>query len=356
MSRTKRWTAAACLMCLLVSCALAEDLIAPEDIVEETANYKTYEVFRGEFIHSNRMDLSEYYPLYYDVPYEGDPAHFVEFAVSRGDQVKKGDLLARLYYDVDEVRLESLRLSIARAREALEEEKERFEEESRERQQVISQTTELYQRRLLEIEMERRQIEHEQSCFSQEYAIARQQEELDELETQYAQAGLYSPMDGVVEGFNYRKADELVYDGQVLITINNPDVMMLTGSSDAFRFGMDVAVELGRNQNRERVAGRVVCADNILPEEIRNGRVYVMFEEEHGQQRLVKPTAWAETVVLRNVLLADRKVAVSINGVQYVYRLEDDMPKMRSVTVGKTNPNYVWILQGVSEGEMLIDD
>ena len=79
MSRIKRL--ALLLLALCLTTAQAEELIAPDAIVPETANYRTAEIVRGDYTETAQSGASEVYPLTYRARYEGAEARFVRFLV-----------------------------------------------------------------------------------------------------------------------------------------------------------------------------------------------------------------------------------------------------------------------------------
>ena len=87
-------------------------------IKAETVNYDVHTVEYGIYQKNNSRSVSEVYPYTYQLRFEQSGATFVEYYVRRGDEVKKGDVLASFSLETDDVTLTSKKLSLKRMENA----------------------------------------------------------------------------------------------------------------------------------------------------------------------------------------------------------------------------------------------
>ena len=119
MCRSKKTLALLLACCLPFASALAqsEKLISDEMIQTETVNYsKTAVVENTVYERSYTASATEFYPHTYSIACEVNNASFVEYHVSRRQEVKEGDLLASFVLDIDEEALTSTQFTSYRGR------------------------------------------------------------------------------------------------------------------------------------------------------------------------------------------------------------------------------------------------
>lgn len=352
----------AILIALALACTPAlsesESLISQELIKADKVNYDVQPVESGTFERTVSADAGEYYPHTFFIGPEVSGARFSEYKVSRGDAVKKGDVLAVFVLESDGVALASLELELTRTREALEKGAADREEVALEMQRSLLEAKDAWERERLTLEIQRAEVALEQYIFEQERAIADLEEQIEALHEEQAGSILVAPEDGVVLDMIYKRAGEKVYEGEVLITMYRTDGMLLRVNNDdgRFRYGMEVTVEIGSNKNRIALSGRVVGADTLIPTAERSGCAYIEFEAPEGQ-KLTRPTVSCATVHLENVLLVQRS-AVELDGGKFaVTVLADGVPQKRyinCVVIGGVR--QAWLLQGLEAGDEVIVD
>lgn len=358
MSRIKRLAALVCALCLCVCAAWAEDLIASDAIVPETANYRTAEVMRSDYIQTSTSGASEVYPLTYRASYEGATARFVRFLVKKGDEVKEGDVIAELELNASMVTLESKELSLQRAREAYEEGVQQRQEAVQSAQQTLNAAQDEYAREDARLSLEKAWLELERYCCQQERSIALKQEELDELREDYECTQVCAPADGVISDLSNYKEGEPVYSGATLAALYSTDKLLLRVKNEAgkFRYNMPVTVETGVAKSRTTLTGRVVATDLLLPANERTQNVaYILLDE--GQEADIRNCqATCESVVVRNVLQVARSALTLEGGNYYVSKLVNGKVEKRFVNARLSSTAQQWVLQGLDEGDLVILD
>lgn len=343
--------------------ALAEGmLIADEDIVRDTANYRTTQVELGVYKKTISSSASEYYPTQYSVKYTGAGARYVRTVVKRGTQVEAGDLIAEFEVERDEVRISRARLELTRAQEAYQAGCEQREEQLEDKRLAQLSAQDTYAAEILRIEHRQLQLSYELYRLEQERSLSQKREALDELLASYENTQIFAPISGVVYDITYFRDGQMVYDGTVLAHIYDPTDLMFYVNDEAgvFRYNMPVTIEVGVNRYRVSGKGRVVASYNALPSEASGKEVYVRVTEYNADEvtSLTRPVVSADTVYLGNVMIAARGAITLFGGKHFVYKLTDGrMVSKRYVNYAAgTSATGAWLLQGVEPGDVLILD
>ena len=361
MFRSKALLTVALCLSLPLSGALAQsDSIISEDMIKtETVNYsKTAVAEYSTFLREYSASATEFYPYTFPLRPEVDNASFVEYHVSRRQEVKAGDLLATFSIEVDEEALASTQLSLERTKADYEAGRAQQSEAIGDMLKEQKLLKDMYAREEMTLRIKRAQLAYEQYCYQQENAIQDLEEQLAELQEENSQTQLFSPIDGVVTDLMYKRVGERVYADEVLITLYREDGMLLrVSNSDLhFRYGMDVVVMSGTKKNPIYYKGTVVAADNQLPATRRLGHAFIELEPLEEGTRLSRLSATAPTQQLENVLVVPRKAITMEGGKNYVECLVDGNVQKRFVNLALSNSSSAWILQGLEPGETVIID
>lgn len=352
----------AVLLALLCMClpalAESENLISQDMIKSDTVNYNSVVVESGAYERKISAGVNEYYPHYSILSVEVSGARFGEFLVSKGDEVKKGDVLATFTLDVDETAIASAELELQRAREALEKTIEDAQESEMELHQALLQATDAYERELIQLQIQRSEIVLEQYVFSQERTIAELEERIEEMLLQQEGSVMISPEDGVIWEIEFKRTGEKVREGENLILMYREDKLLLSvdNTDGALRYGMDVTVEIGASKRRVQLPGRVVGCDTLIPSAERSGTAYIEFDAPKDE-KLIRPTIQAMTVQLEDVLTVSRNATEMTSGKYYVTKLVNGVPQKRFINAVVTSGmKQIWVLQGLNEGDEIIID
>ena len=338
--------------------AESENLISQDMIKADAANYNIYTLEPGAYVRTVSSGATEYYPCTTVVSAEISGARFGEFLVSRGDEVKQGDILATFTLNVDKAALASLELELQRAKEDLKQTLADAEESALEMQRALLSAADSYERELIRLQIQRADIVLEQYQFNQERTIAKLEEQIAEAYAEQEGSVLVAPSDGVILEMAFKRTGENVWEGENLILMVRTDrlLMCVDNIDGAFRYGMEVIVEVGPNKDRTQYPGRVVGADTLLPTLERSGKAYIDFEMP-ADGKLVRPTVQATTVQLDNVLTIPRNAAAMDGGKYFVTQLVDGVPQKRFINAAaNTGIRQFWVLQGLNEGDEIIID
>ncbi len=349
---------AAC-MAAPVAQAEQQDILPASERIQEQVNYRTETVRIDDYVKTATAGSSEYYPLTFNVRFEYNNAKFVEYTVTRGTAVKKGDVLARFTITGSEVQLTRMELNLKRAEEAMEKEiLARKEEIARVRSGIAAETN-VHERQKKELKLRKLEIALEQYVYQQERSIARQKEALSEEIERRETNVLLSPVDGVVTELTYKKVDDAVSASETLVTIYSEDVMLLRldNSNGNFRYNMPVTITTGTGDRQVTLTGRIVAADDAVPESERSGHAFVQIDPYDAEEiKLRNPKVTGDSIRMDNVLMVRRTAVTLEAGKYYITRLKDGMVQKRYIKYGLGNSSDVWIMNGASEGDQVIVD
>lgn len=331
------------------------------------ANDVTAVAERGTLLKEHSMAAVVQYPGQRTVRLEAEEARFVEFTVTNGQRVKKGETLAVFAKKTDSVRLTAIELELAaletersdglddreRADEALRKELAELENLPQDEQTYrVHVQKEIIDQKLRQSELERRRFEGR---------IARKRRALEEERADIRKGEgdlrVAAPVDGVVASLQYIAPGATCARGLALMKIYNPEEYLLfseEGLTGAFRVGQAVEVEYGRNNDRRTATGRVVASDAPLDAALRRGGAYIAVEGSVPAEDLLNPTVRAQQVRLDGVLLLPRGAVGHENGVSYVRILSGGAPRKRYVLTGPSDAESTMVLGGLAEGQSVV--
>lgn len=349
---------------VLAVCALPvmasgqEDLIDVDQQIQQEITYTTTEVRRGSFTKEATSPAMVHYPLYWNVAATQNGTHFAEYVVSEGAAVKAGDPLVRLSQAADEIALARLEKELSRMKEEFKAAVAQKEEEISAAKQAMDAQNDVYEKEKQSIAIQILQTKLDQFGYHQQRSIDAKQAEVNAHKSRFQPLVLTAPADGVVMALASKNPGDSVSAGEVLVALVRTDVRLLKVNNSALelRYQMPVTVAVGRGDNQTFLTGRVIAADDAVPEGQRSGFAYILLNpgSEDVELRDVKVTGC--TVKLDNVLLVERSAVKQEDGKPYVTKLTDDMVQRRGIIFGMSNVSDSWILVGVAEGETLILD
>lgn len=349
---------AALLMLTFASAAAEETLLSPEEATPAAANYKTAAVEMGSYVKDFSTGGEEYYPITLEVRCEAQNARFVEYTVKKKEWVEKGDVIAILSLESNEAELTAARVALENAQEALKTGRMAREDALTEARDAARSLSDPMEKRIAGLEVEKMALELERFVFQQEHTVDQLQKALDDLTEQSATATVVAPASGEIVSLTYKQVNERVLSGETLAEISDPSVQLVRveDTMGNFRYGMSATVTIGRNKERTVCPGRVVAADNLLPENRRTGYACIALEPDGDLPTLTNPNVAIQPVRVDDVMLIPRRAMTMTNGKVSVNLLEDGVVRKRYVYNVAYTPSDAWILKGLSVGDTIILD
>ncbi|MCM3079395.1 efflux RND transporter periplasmic adaptor subunit [Brevibacillus invocatus] len=380
---TKSLVAIACMSVLLTGCSLfpkEEPMLAPPLVEPVQVTYEVAEVTKGTITKSikgsstfttvDKKELS--FP-------ETKGLRLMSFAVSNGELVKKGQVLAELdatelersiemaLYEVEKAKLE---LQEAQQDNKYEVEEARLNVVKAEMNAKVSETKlaqiELDQARLKLAELQdpkRREFQVESAKLN----VKQREMDLSSLQKRLADTKLVAPMDGVVLFVSNEQVGDEVDAYQPLVTIGDPNKLFIIYTAPErealkdVKDGVKATIKLPDGTMEEGVVVQTpLNVPDQLPEDLK--RLY---------QRSIliapaKPIKGMEvgSSVVFEIVIDQQEDAVIIpikalrgfNERMYVQVLDENVKKEVDVTVGIKTATEVEIINGLQPGQLVILD
>jgi len=374
MSRIKAvrlFALALAILLLMHSVVLASELPTPEpqdiiDLEQETPQQTTFEtaqVERGTLTQTASTVATPYYRTY-DIRFEQNGAKFVEYTVETRDTVKSGDILARFTLTASDAEITRLKLDLQRAEEQVAEGIRQREREIERKRAELNNASDTYEKEILALSLKKLETELKQYKHRQQYSIDQKRDAYDEENRRRKTDILVSPVDGVVKTLTYKRVDDPVSPYETLVTIasENSVMFMVPNTSGSLRYNMPVEVRLGNTTNSEWLSGRIVAADDVIPEVERpfdpDDR-YALIQLDTYDEKLASLKSLnvtTTTAQMNNVLLIPH-AAISREketGTAYVTKLVNGTSQKSYIQTALNGNEGIWVLEGVEEGETLL--
>lgn len=362
MSRNNKKSIYLLAVCMLLTgCqgnSVTQEEMNEELILPQQANYRTVSAEMADYVKTGKSAGSVEYPVRVKLAAQKDDSRLREVLVSKGDEVKQGDILAILETEENAVELEELRVALTRAEENLikgQTSRQSDIQDAREEAEEYSD----YKLRMAELQIEKEQIAFEQFVYQTEFEIEQLKKQIGELEEEAQKNILTAPFDGIIDGVGDFKTGDLVDKDDVLVSMFSPETFQVevTDAIGSLRYNADVTITTSSTDGEKEYSGVVVSAPNILPGELSQESIWIRFNEDVEFKK-----TWGnlycsyDTEQLQNILLVDKGAVDREEGKVYVYVLDGDAVQKRFVMVGLSNMESYWVLDGLEEGQSVILD
>ncbi len=189
---------------------------------------------------------------------------------------------------------------------------------------------------------------------------------LDMLIAEKERYTIKAPYDGIVTYVNRASAGDEITAGDICCLVSphdNVQIYIDGGDANKFRFGQDVVVKI----DGEEYAATVVMAPDTIPATAdgKAARRAVFALEEGVMDTLIKENemaiaaGWATvylTTEKKNVLAVPDSAVKTVGSTSSVTLLSGEERFRLNVSIGKSLGGYTEILNGISEGDVVIAD
>ncbi len=321
------------------------------------------DVEEGTYVRAAQTTGSIYCPITARLSYEGPRGVFQDFTVKRGDRVEAGDVVATVLVEGSDADTQQALLSLERAREDYERGCESFDEWLAEAKESLYALPEGYERDMARLNVRLLECQYEQYRFEREYAIAQQQEACEELSSETRIVEVTAPISGVIQQTVSMRKETIVTDGFVLGTMYSDEKFFVQVANDGggFRYGQDVQVNVGSGKNALSFSGKVVAADNMVPQAQRANVAYVevYVDVDIGG---IDVTKIKEVMVVcdnqrvEGVIVLPKNAMKLEMGKYSINLLEDGTLKKRYIVSGLEWLTQVWVMDGLKPGDVVFQD
>jgi len=288
----------------------------------------------------------------------GSSVTALEVYVDEGDQVKKGQLLAKLDPSLNQRQIEETRAAVAQARAAVVQAKSRLQMAERDyarykglfEEEVISRQ---------EMDQVENQYEVEKAGLDLASEQLKQAEaRLRQLQTVREYHNVVSPVEGVVAERFFDPGDTIAAGGELFIISKQERVKIKGTVTESvypkIRLGQKATVKVDALGDYS-IDASVSRISPVLDEKTRTAVVEVLLESGG----MLKPGMFARVDLALGEHLGlgiEREAIKQLPGTSewYCFVVADGKAKQRFVKIGATSGNMVEITEGLEEGEQII--
>lgn len=349
-------------ICLLNGCSneatMQGDLFIPEVTAPSQPNYTTISIEKTVLTTSAVGSASIVFPFQESLYWEGNNARFISAEVSPKQEVKKGDILMTFDVDDNHINLVSAGLQLERLRKE-------FADGKASRQAEINAATQdalllnSYDQQIAELTVEKLRAAYDSYVFTMSNNIASLENKIKDLEEAAANNVLVAPFDGVIDYVVRFNPGDPVTNNTALITIHATDIYEIhaKNASSSLLYNTPVNIVVDDKKTVTTYSGCVVAAPNILPSSVSQNTVLIRLDQTTNAEDISGSIHYnTEIQIVQNVFIAPRHAIHQEDGKSFVYLLENGTEQKRYVSVQPTGTENVWVLDGLSEGEILIID
>ena len=289
--------------------------------------------------------------------YSSGTMRLVQLVAERYGFVEKGDVIATVSMETNELDLEELEIKLARVKERYNEFKAEFETSHEEARKEIS----VYELpgKIDRIEFYQAELDYarqEQSYLKQ---IERYEQQLEEQKELMNMTEILAPVDGIVIEISAEMGGAKLENGDMVAKIIPTDQIYM-GFEDAlshYAYGNEMTFIVGRNLQAKEFSAKVVST---------NGKALGSgwYKQLSYIEASVEPYAVltegpfyvkAITNVMKDVLLVPYDAVSTDNGKYFVTVLNEDgtLEKTQFLS-GGNNTEYYWVYDGLEEGTSVL--
>jgi len=372
--KLSRWLVVLAVPVVFTSC----QLIPEEEVLPEIPVIRSYEVKEYEQIMVKRgdLELAKNVSCTYVAAKEENHSFSVggqyvdKLYVNVGDHVETGDLLADLEQESLQVELKEQEYDLKR----LQLQREHFVENMaldllpydivlKDLEWELERTEGYrYERLLVDKEKQEELREKQKVTYAEplqdiEDAIYIQELVIQETRDKIKERQLYATISGTVTYTRTVNDKTMIQKGQNMVTISDLDtnVFVIKGN-DAQYFEVDEEVTITCFQ--QEYTAKVVDASELGLDKQSENEAMIYLRLQQPDLSLENGVTGRIQLVLErkeDVLYIDKNVVKTANGEKFVYVMgENGLRTMQTVVTGFENDKYVEIIDGLSEGDMVI--
>lgn len=318
-------------------------------------NYDTVRVTKGNYVSIfSSYDVDLVYDAV-EIKSDKEASKFSELRVSVYDEVKEGDIIAVLNTEVSTVNIEEKQLAYERSINQYYSDSKTMIEGLKNQEQAVKQMTDGTDKEIAAIKLEQAKARYEQFQLQNERSLEQQKKEIDKQKKKIDDQNILAPFDGIIFNITTFSKGEKVNPGDTICKLVPLDQIFL-GVVDRgdLRYNMEVTVTSKWGKNEKKYQGRVALAKNVAPDGKWQNETYIALDDPKVYLELQNPSISAECVSIKDVLLLDSSVITKEVNSNFVSLYENDNVIKQYISVGKSDKDKAWILQGLSENQEVI--
>ncbi len=317
--------------------------------------YKTETLTPRELVRTAELEADPSFVFSKTVSTGSEDCVISELRASRNQHVRKGDVLAVLRGTGSESDVKELRLQIEYYKASCDETEEKMAALV---EAAASESAEnSFDEEITQLKVKKAQAAYDAYVLKAEYELKNMTAQLEEKEAELKDTYLYSPIDGVVKSVaSGYKAGDLIKANTPLYVISYDGAVLYYAASTGgtFAYNREVTMKVGRGEKQLTVKGRVVSSPEVMPDGVYLGGVYVEANPEDLKYGADHASMSVEYTMMKDALIVDKSAVETEEGVAYVLLLDGSKVKKRRIIRGPGTGVEVSVVQGLSEGDVLI--
>lgn len=282
---------------------------------------------------------------------------FISLEVGRFQEVKKGDVIAKVKLEIDDIDLEELNIKLTRLSEQYENFLQNHERSQKEllEQHVYSDI----QSKIRDLKYQRAEFIFLQNKQNYEKQIEDMKKHISELKKNRKITSIVAPEDGYIMSVNYMRTGDNIKNGQIIANYVTADQICLefTDNLMHYGYGMNYLVSVYVDRSNLNGNATIVSASGkqltaTWNRQSTKVKTDIPFDKLLRSQSIMLS---GETSVMENVLLIPSKAVTKENDNTYVTVLkEDGSLEKRAFIAGGNNSTYYWVFDGIDEGTKVV--
>ncbi len=338
------------------------DFGALDRVVDELSNtFEVYTLEYGRF--STEMSpislsvSSMITPIPIKAEFEEGEMEFISLEVKRYQEVKKGDVIAKVRMEIDDIDLEELNIRLTRLEEAYQ---NAVDAHIKSQEDLLNEYVQTKIRSLIrDLKYQRAEIVFERTDANYQQQISDLKQQISQLKKNQKITEIVAPKDGYIMSVSYNRVGDKISNGQVLATYVTADQVCLEFEDSLLHYGYGMSCNLIVYVDRSSLTGNanVVSVSGKQLTAAWN-RKSTKIKTDISVDKLLKSQdviAVGETNVMDNVLLVPSNAVEKDGDFTYVVVLrEDGKLEKRSFIAGGSNSQYYWVFDGLDEGTQIV--
>lgn len=289
--------------------------------------------------------------------FEEGEMEFISLEVRRMQEVKKGDVIAKVRMEIDDIDLEELNIRLTRLEESYQEAVDAYLKSQEDLMNEYVMTS--IRAQIRDLRYQKAELNFGRTNANYQKQISELKKQISELKKNQKITEIVAPEDGYIMSISYNKTGDKLNNGQVLATYVTSDQICLEFEDTLLHYGYGMTCNLNvyvdrtiqnGNANVVSVSGKQLTAAW--------NRKSTKLKSDIPADKLLKSNdimAVGETNVMNHVLLVPFDAVEKKGEYTYVVVLrEDGKLEKRSFIAGGNNSQYYWVFDGLTEGTQIV--
>ena len=342
----------------------ASEEVTLKDTVNKSS-YKTIEAVRGDYTEKGAVMNAELTFLRNDgLAIKESEGTFIEYLVTDGQMVKKGDELLSYRIPFDSIAVEEKKLALELNQKSYEAELMRRETEIADnRNSLMMKDHTTIEAQILNLRITKLEIGYDQFKYQGEKNIEAMNETIEEMKLSSEIKYIYAPYDGVVYNLDERLIeDQSINPYMELIRIYDIQSAVLYAQevgANKLWYNQEVSVSMVSNRQENKgitYPGKVISMDSVLDNKANTGMIFIKLDDESLYSNISKANITADAVHVHDVFVLPLKAVNFNNEERYIYYLDETGDIHKQYITGRNNGVDMWVYEGLTEGQKIIVD